>query len=180
MPRLHPNTILGLIAITLAVFAFFVWIPLDSASGIVEVKRRKLIVGDGLAPSVAAAFLFVPGVLLVFGPKPKTDTGLSWRECKFLVSLVAIIAIGLLIMRFAGPLFAAAFTVEYRPLRDTVPWKYIGFALGGIWMITAIIMFMEGRASWRALWIATCAVIVMIALFDWPFDDLLLPPNGDV
>lgn len=180
MARFHPNTILGLIAIVFAVVVFFIWVPLDTSTGIVEIKRRKFVVGDGLAPSVAAFFLFVPGVMLVFGPKPDDTPRLSLNDLRFIAAMLAIIGFGLIVMRFAGPLVADLAQVEYRPLRDTAPWKYIGFGLGGAGIIAGIISFIEGRIRRRAILVAVGAVLLMILMFDVPFDDLLLPPNGDV
>ena len=47
-------------------------------------------------------------------------------------------------------------------------------------MIFCMISFVEQRITWRALWVALAAVIGIIVLYDLPFDDVLLPPNGDV
>ena len=69
---------------------------------------------------------------------------------------------------------------EYRILRDTVPWKYTGFVIGGILLVFSLICFVEERLSWRALLISIGAVVGIILLYDLPFDDVLLPPNGDV
>jgi hypothetical protein len=69
---------------------------------------------------------------------------------------------------------------SYRDLRDTLPWKYIGFLLGSTGLITTCIAAIETRFSWRALLIALVATTALMALYDLPFDDLLLPPNGDV
>ena len=69
---------------------------------------------------------------------------------------------------------------EYRLLRDTVPWKYAGFAVGGTLAITVTVSLLERRFSLRALLVGLIAVAAMIAVYDLPFDDLLLPPNGDV
>ncbi len=83
-------------------------------------------------------------------------------------------------MRFAGPL-AAAFTESgYRPLRDTIPWKYIGFIAGGTCLVAGLKALVEGRVTMRGVVIGLAACLVLIALYDLPFDDLLLPPNGDV
>lgn len=110
----------------------------------------------------------------------------SLSAIAFTALLVAVICVSLVVMRYAGP--AAVYLVntvqggelEYRLLRDTAPWKYIGFFLGGTMMISGIIMLVEGRVSTKALAAAILAVIVMIIIYDVPFDDLLLPPNGDV
>ena len=43
-----------------------------------------------------------------------------------------------------------------------------------------MIAFVEEQLSWRAMLIALAAVAGIILLYDVPFDDILLPPNGDV
>ena len=93
---------------------------------------------------------------------------------------LTICAAGILAMRYAGPLIAAGQEGGYRPLRGTAPWKYIGFALGGGGMVAALVTLVEGRLRWTALATAAFAVIAIILLYDMPFEDLLLPPNGDV
>ena len=69
---------------------------------------------------------------------------------------------------------------EYRLLRDTVPWKYVGFASGGFVIVAGASSVVEGRFSRSAALAGIVAVLLIIALYDLPFDDLLLPPNGDV
>ena len=99
---------------------------------------------------------------------------------------MAIIFFSLVIMRYAGPAVVAIANMlqggelEYRLLRDTAPWKYIGFFTGGVLMIGGMISLVEGRFRGRTLVAAILAVVAMIVIYDVPFDDLLLPPNGDV
>ena len=47
-------------------------------------------------------------------------------------------------------------------------------------MIGGMISLVEGRFRGRTLVAAILAVVAMIVIYDVPFDDLLLPPNGDV
>ena len=67
---------------------------------------------------------------------------------------------------------------SYRQLSDTVPYKYTGFALGGFVMVFGLIAWVQGRPSWRAAAVAAGMVVFLIAIYDIPFDSLLLPPNG--
>ena len=86
-------------------------------------------------------------------------------------------------MRWTGPAAVALFGPEgvgYRALRDTVPWKLIGFLCGGTVMILGPIVLVERRLRWQAVAVAVVATVAMIVIYDLPFDDLLLPPNGDV
>ena len=100
--------------------------------------------------------------------------------------LMVVTIVSLLVMRFAGPFFAEianlfrAEPIEYRLLRATPGWKHVGFVLGGVMMVSGIIAIVERGFSRRGLLTAVLAVVVMILVFDVPFEDLLLPPNGDV
>ncbi|MEM6465129.1 MAG: hypothetical protein AAF679_01305, partial [Pseudomonadota bacterium] len=92
-----------------------------------------------------------------------------------------VCVVSLALMRALGPMVTELVsTQEYRILRDTAPWKYIGFAAGGLVLVTGLISVVERRFSLRALAIGVFAVTMVIVLYDLPFEDLLLPPNGDV
>ncbi len=159
---------------------------LDSGSGIYEISRGKTVIGDALAPVVACAFILVGAILdaLQGGKEHSLDraglVNLGW-------TLIVILA-GLAAMRWAGPLAVDLALspgmqgegLEYRTLRDTPPWKYIGFFLGSALIIGALIARSEGRPRPRHLGLGALAALCMIAIYDLPFDDLLLPPNGDV
>ncbi|MBF2759032.1 MAG: hypothetical protein ISN28_01985 [Ectothiorhodospiraceae bacterium AqS1] len=168
---------------------------LDSGSGIYELSRRKVVIGDALAPVVACAFIIVGALLdAVKGGK---DHGLDRTGLANLGWMLAAILAGLVLMRWAGPLTVDLATtlgfagenasgsdgkqvIEYRTLRNTPPWKYIGFFLGSALIIGALIARSERRLRPRHLWLGAFAALCLIALYDLPFDDLLLPPNGDV
>ena len=180
MRKLSANTALGLGCVAFALILAFVWIPLDTETWLVERKRGRYIVGDSLAPTLAAVFILVSGLML-FLERRDADASPSRNNLVFIGAITIIGIIGILLMRYAGPIAAGlAGGDEYRLLRDTVPWKYTGFVLGGVAMIFGLISFVEERPSWRALWIALAAVTGIIVLYDLPFDDILLPPNGDV
>jgi hypothetical protein len=70
--------------------------------------------------------------------------------------------------------------LEYRLLRDMIGIKHIGFLIGGVIMVGGMITVVEGRLSRRALIIGLIWSLVLILVYDLPFEDLLLPPNGDV
>ena len=69
--------------------------------------------------------------------------------------------------------------MPYRSLIDTAPWNYTGFVLGGALMIFGFISIARHRMEWRDLGIALGAAIFIALLYDVPFDNLYLPPNGD-
>ena len=181
------NLYIGLLCIALAVLLIFIWIPLDTDSGIVEKVRGRFAIGDALAPTIAAGFILIGGVLLlVFERNDPFQSSLTKSHVSFMGKLFAVTVVSLLVMRFAGPVVAEianlfrAEPIEYRLLRATAGWKHIGFSLGGILMVAGIIAIVERGFSRRGLLTAVLAVLAMIAVFDLPFEDLLLPPSGDV
>lgn len=170
-----------------AVTLIFFWIPLDTDSGLVEKVRGRFNIGDALAPTVAACFMLVGSILLlVFERNAAFQPALDKGHLYFISSLMLVTVLSLLVMRFAGPFFAEVANlfrtepIEYRLLRATPGWKHVGFVLGGVMMVTGIIAIVERGLSRRGFLTAVLAVIVMILVFDVPFEDLLLPPNGDV
>lgn len=181
------NLYLGIFVLGFAVVLLAIWIPLDTQTGIIEKVRRQVVIGDALAPTVAALFLIIGGVLLVLTERNAPDQPKpAGSAIAFTAILLAIICVNLIVMRFAGPITVSLINalqggeLEYRLLRDTAPWKYIGFFFGGTMMISGMITVVEGRFSPKALVAGILAVIAMIVIYDVPFDDLLLPPNGDV
>lgn len=179
MRNLSASTALGLGCIAFALILAFLWIPLDTETWLVERKRGRYIVGDSLAPTLAAGFILMAGLMLLF-ERRTPDYHPTRHNLAFIGAISIFGIVGILLMRWAGPVAASLAAEEYRLLRDTAPWKYIGFGIGGGTMIFCIVSFVEQRITWRALWIALAAVIGIIVLYDLPFDDVLLPPNGDV
>ena len=181
------NLIIGAAAVVVALLLALVWIPLDTDTGLIEKVRRRVVIGDALAPSVAAAFLLLGGALLALREGRAPDQAApGWRSLLFIGQVVAALALSIALMRFAG---LAAVEIanaldgearEYRLLRDTTPWKHIGFFLGGAVLIASLIALVEGRFSRRGAVLGALATLAMIAIYDLPFEDLLLPPNGDV
>ena len=181
------HLLLGLAALGLAVLLLAVWIPLDTRTGLIEKVRRQVTIGDAAAPGVAALVLLIGGALLVTVERRAPHQMQIRRDTVIAAgALIAAVAAGLVLMRYCGPAavwLANAVTgadLDYRLLRDTAPWKYIGFLIGGAGMIAAMIAVMEKRLTLRAVLVALLATLAMIALYDLPFDDLQLPPNGDV
>ncbi|MDF0600248.1 hypothetical protein P1J78_05860 [Psychromarinibacter sp. C21-152] len=176
---------LALVCIALALLAVFAWIPADTGTGIVVRARRQVTIGDALAPTIAAGFILVGALMTLFG-RQVDGGGLSGRNLAFLGLLLAVFAVSFALMRWTGPVVVALTNMateqelSYRTLRDTVPWKYLGFVLGGALLIAALTAAVEGRIRIRTIVVALVAVVVLAAIYDLPFDDLLLPPNGDV
>ncbi len=182
-PHSRANIYLGLGCIAFAALVAFVWVPLDVDSGLVEKVRRRLAIGDALAPTVAAVFIGVGGLVLVLVEgRALEQARLRFNDLVFVALALSILVAGFLIMLYAGPVAVALFAseTEYRLLRDTVPWKYIGFFLGGVFILVGLITPSENGFRLRTLWVAIAVVLVLILIYDVPFEDLLLPPNGDV
>lgn len=181
------NLYIGLFFLVVALLAIFVWIPLDTETGLTEKARRRVLIGDALAPTVACGFLLVGGLLLIFRERNATDQPVITRtHVLFLRRILAVIIAGILVMRYTGPALAELANlfrsepVEYRLLRATAGWKHVGFVLGGVFIVSGMIAIVERKLTRRAVLTACVAVLVIIAVFDLPFEDLLLPPNGDV
>ena len=178
--------VLGLGCVVFAVFALAIWIPLDTDTGLIEKVRRRTQVGDAMAPTLAALFVLIGGLLTAFAkPAPTAEDLFPAGAVRFGAWMLAILVAGFVIALFAGPLAVAAYTaatgepLEYRLLRGSFPWKYVGFVAGGTFAIAGLVALTEGRLTRHAVLVGLGAVLGMILLFDVPFDDLLLPPNGD-
>ncbi len=184
--KLNRDALLGLLCIVFALVLIAIWVPLDTETGITEQMRRHVAIGDALAPTVAGLFILVGGVMLALQSAPDEGKPISQRNLAFLLRLLVLLIVSTSLMRWSGPLAVAVSNavtgneLSYRLLRDTVPWKYIGFTIGGMTLVAGLIALVEGRLSLRTVLISLATVIVLIALYDLPFDDLLLPPNGDV
>ncbi len=185
--RSRNHLLLGLLALIVAAVLLLVWIPFDVETGIIEKQRRRLVIGDAFAPTVACVFLLLGALgLLLPERNAQNQPGIGIRNLRFIASALAIIALSLLIMRAFGPLAVTLYNeiagsdLKYRLLRDTRPWKYLGFIAGGTLLISGLISLVQGRISWKSIAIGLIAIALMIAVYDLPFDDLLLPPNGDV
>ncbi len=185
--RSNSNAVLGGLCVLAAALVAFVWVPLDVDSGVVEQVRRRVQIGDSLAPITAAVFIAIGGLVLLLVERRVPDQpAFTLQNLRFIALSAAIIVVGFLIMRFTGPLTVDVVNLltggelQYRLLRDSAPWKFIGYFIGGIFVVTGLMAQAEGGITRKNLGIATAVVIALILIFDVPFDDLLLPPNGDV
>ena len=171
-----------------AAAALGLWIPADVETGIVETFRRRTTIGDAMAPTAAAAGMLAAALALgcaaLLRPRPAADSP-DRNSLLFVVRIAAAIGAGLVLMVHAGPLAVDAVNAlggeigSYRELRDTFPYKFLGYVLGGSVMVGGMIAVIEQRLSATALAAAALAALALAVLYDVPFDDLLLPPNGD-
>ena len=177
-PRFSADTWLALLFLSFALLLVLVWVPLDTGTGLVEKVRRKLVIGDALGPTVAGAVIAVGAALLLL--RPAQGHAISRQNLIWLASLFGLFALSLILMRYAGPVALAWSETGYHPLRATAPWHYIGFLLGGTVLVGGLTGIAKRRLSLRDFAIGFAASLLIALLYDLPFDDLILPPNGDV
>ena len=140
-----------------------------------------------LAPVLALCIMLFGGAWLMLSTN-RTIIGKIAAPARAILMFLVIVGTSLLLMRFTGPVMVwlaeAVGVVEagtgYRPLRDTLPWKFTGFLAGGTMMIWALSAYADNKWSWRRLVIGFLIALVIGAAFDLPFEDLILPPNGDL
>lgn len=179
MPRQSPDRWLGLFMICLALAIVFVWVPLDTETGLVERVRRRNAIGDAMGPTVAGVILGMGG-LLTFLAAGDPGKSLSRDNVLWLGKLALLFVTALLVMRWLGPLIGSLTESGYRPLRGTIPWKYLGFVVGGAIMVTGLTALATRRLNSGYALLGLIAATAIALLYDLPFEDLLLPPNGDV
>jgi len=185
---------IGLFFFAASVITLIFWIPVDVETGVIEQERRSIVIGDAMAPTMASFGIMIVSVVLLAvaflgraisgRDEAECAAGISLENLRSLLWLLLIVALSLALMVWTGPTVVAVLQIlgsevsEYRLLRDTVPYKYLGFALGGFSLVFSLISWIEGRARNRAIMTAIGAVVVLIVLYDMLFDSLLLPPNG--
>lgn len=179
--RVNQDVVLGALALLFGCVIVFYWAPLDSDTGIAEKVRGRWSIGDALAPIVAGTVIGGAGGFIALGGLMRGGNAtFSMNNFGYIAAFFAIVISGFMIMRYAGPAIAGVFGEEYRILRDERPWKYIGFILGGGGMIFGLISLAEGRIALKRLALGLIIAALLALIYDLPFEDLLLPPNGDV
>ena len=187
MPRLNADLVLALIAIVSGCLIAVVWAPLDSGTGLVERVRGRSSIGDALAPSLVGVLMVVSGALLlsVQHRLVRADT-LVTANVIYLARHLLVLFAAISLMRWAGPAlvslleFSGLSDASYRQLRATPPFNYIGFVLGGTVLVSGLIAMIEHRLTLHSVMIGVVASLAIALLIDLPFNNLLLPPNGDL
>lgn len=189
------NLGIALLFLAASVFALAWWIPNDVETGVIVKERRSIVVGDAMAPTMVAIGILIVSLALGLGALLRRSVrreddiveytiGLTSENIMSVATAAGILIVSLACMVWAGPVTVNALQAlgaevpDYRLLIDTVPYKYIGFALGGFILVAGLIAWIEGRVRPRALLTAVAAVVMLIVVYDVPFDTLLLPPNG--
>lgn len=173
------DRIFGVIICLFGIFIVFAWVPIDVTSGIVERIRGRNSIGDSFAPTVAGVLLTLSGFWLAMSAKD--EKRLTARNLTWVLVMIGMLAASLTVMRWLGPVTTWVLGEEsYRILRDALPWKYIGFVTGGALLVFGLISLIERKLSLSRLIIGIGVALAIALLYDLPFDDVLLPPNGDV
>lgn len=186
------NLALGLVCTAFALLTVLVWIPHDVSSGVIVHERGQTNIGDAMAPTAWCYAMGALGLLLVLTSLRSRSAaksavaagpGITAANVRFLALLIFILVVSLVLMRYAGPALVAllhalgANVTDYRSLRDTIPWKYLGFVIGGTTLVTGVLALIEGKLRARQILLAVIAVIVIALIIDLPFKHLPLPPN---
>lgn len=184
----NPTFALGFVVALAAALAILVWVPLDTGSGLIERVRGRVNIGDAMAPTMTLGVLAFAGALLMLESfrKPVAESAPTFGNLRYVGLLGGLFCLSVLLLRWTGPVVVSVagtldlVVASYRDLRDTAPWKHLGFLVGGTFLVASLICLIERRVTFSAVAVGLVAVLALIALYDLPFDDLLLPPNGDV
>ncbi len=181
----------GAVALAIALLSLLVWFPNDINGGFIVINQiGKPEPGDAFFPTILAGMLLVlsAGQLLsaVLSRKPQTPSGkLTPDNLKFLFVFYAIVIIGLITMYWLGPLVVDGLRAigvidhTYRQLVDTVPYKYLGYVVGGFIMTLGLIVRAEGVIRPRAVLTVVIVIASLIFILDILLHNIQLPPNAD-
>ena len=180
------NRLLGALFLLLALAGLVFWIPADIDTGLVENVRRRNVIGDSLAPSFAMILIGISALSLI---RRSGDDAVFTNQGKwhrpFLFFTIVFICV-LLLMRYTGPLIIAIVNsfaesdLTYRNLRNIRPLKYVGYVAGGTLLLCSFSHFMDKSLNRKRALLFFGISIAIALFFDLPFEDILLPPNGDV
>ncbi len=185
-PR-QAEIIFALFGIGLGGLILGVWIPQDIDTGMIETFRRQTVIGDAFLPVIAGVAIALCSILhlvqtlvrRISTTEAFSNETFSSADLMLLGMFLLVIAGSLLIMFWAGPAMSLLHEDGYRALRGKFPFKYAGFFLGGTAMMAGCIALIQGRLRPRTILISALSTLFLIALFDLPFDSIILPPNGD-
>lgn len=174
---------IGILGSCCALMILFLWIPNDVDTGVVDVWRRTVRIGDAMLPTFAAYGILIASIgIMAQNFFIKSQVPVRAVASAFIFSLFAILTISLLLMLVTGPVCIWLWTggeMNYRQVLASAPWKYLGFLVGGTLMVFGFISLSEHQIRWRNVGIAVLSTILIALLYDLPFDSLFLPPNGD-
>ena len=176
----------GLAAVAFALGALFLWFPNDMRGGFTELSPGgDEAPGDAFFPTLLACGILVLGLVQSGAALRTQGPTLSGRigrgNLAFLAGFLVLFAVGIALLAFSGPLLAEwTGAPPYRQLSDTVPWKWIGFVLGGFVLGYGPIVAVERRLKITSALVVLAALVILILVFDGLLADIRLPPNADV
>lgn len=183
-PNNRADGVIGPLAIGFAAITLSVWIPSDIDTGIIDVWRRSVRIGDAMVPVISAGGVLVCGaVILLRAVLSPTGVPFARIDPRFAILGTGAIGLSLAVMMLAGPALVWVWTggtLPYRMFIDTPVIKHVGFVLGGGLLTASLIAMAYHRMDWRHWAIGFSAALILALMYDLPFDSLLLPPNGDV
>ncbi len=177
-----------------ALLALFVWFPNDIRGGFVELDHAgKREPGDAFFPVLLTGAILVLSATHVLkslllrrrSDESETAARLSRDDLVFLVLFNLLVCAGLAAMYWLGPLavavagFFSGSDLTYRQLVDTVPYKYIGYGIGGFVMTATLIAWAEAGLRWQAILAVVTVIAASIIVFDVLLFNVQLPPNAD-
>lgn len=178
--------------LVMALITVLIWVPFDSETAMIETHRRQTSMGDAFLPIVAGWLIVICAtvqLLISMKLSNEADTEgpvIDGNAMAFLLQLSGITVASLLVMYWAGPLAVSLFVhsdgseaLTYRQMRSTYPFKLLGFVLGGFGLVFFTTSLIEGRFKVARVISSALVVAVLVAVFDLPLDNVLLPPNGD-
>ena len=184
----------GVFVLAGALLSLFVWFPADIPTGFFftnAIGREEP--GDAFFPIILATLLAILStiqlILALF--KYRTDDPslapavLTFKNFRFLLLFSVIMAAGLAVMYWLGPMTVSLLNAwggidaDYRQLTDTAPYKYIGYVIGGFLMTITLIAWTEGEIRPRSILAVLITLAVAIIIFDVVLKNVLLPPNAD-
>ncbi|MEM7750824.1 MAG: hypothetical protein AAF346_21420 [Pseudomonadota bacterium] len=178
----------GIVMVLFALGALIVWFPLDIKGSFIETNQvGRTGPGDAFFPTIlASAILALSAVqiLLTFmKTRAETSGRISRANIVFLIGFHLIAGFGLVAMYVLGPAVVTAInavqgsSLSYRELVDTVPYKYVGYIVGGCLLTLPIIIWAEGRLRVRSVIVVLTVIAVSIVIFDLLLSNVQLPPN---
>ena len=180
------DILLGSVLLLCALATLFLWIPFDIDTGLVERVRRRNVIGDSLGPVTATLLIAVSSIALIRGGASSEKFTNQGRWHLIFGFYILVFGAALILMRYLGPVTISLvneFTstdLSYRNLRATWPLKYLGYVTGGTVMLCALSQFMDQSLTRKRALLFFGISFAIALFFDLPFEDILLPPNGDV
>lgn len=175
----------GLTVLVFGIVALFVWFPNDIRGGFIERSPAgRPEPGDTFFPVLLVSAMMVLAAIQVvrawLSPSPATEV-LTGENLRFLIFFLIVFGVGIALMRWTGPVVVQVLDVgSYRNLSDTMPWKYIGYLTGGLWLGVGIIVWIEGRIRLMPLMVVCTMLVALILIFDVALGTVRLPPNADL